>query len=130
MQISISDTGPGVPSAIADRIFDPFLRQAGRPGNRLGAILSYGIVSDHRGRIEVRNDSVGAVFDIYLPAVGLGESVHEGSTMGIAGKILIVDDEQDALTIADGFSAVCRMTAWTECDPSRALEIIQRERPG
>ncbi|HMU31552.1 MAG TPA: ATP-binding protein [Nitrospira sp.] len=87
VQISISDTGPGVPSAIADRIFDPFFttKPAGQ-GTGLGLFLSYGIVSDHRGRIEVRNDSVGAVFDIYLPAVGLGESVHEGAPWGLQEK--------------------------------------------
>ena len=87
VQISIADTGPGVPSAIADRIFDPFFttKPAGQ-GTGLGLFLSYGIVSDHRGRIEVRNDSVGAVFDIYLPAVGLGESVHEGAPWGLQEK--------------------------------------------
>ncbi len=87
VQISISDNGPGVPTAIADRIFDPFFttKPAGQ-GTGLGLFLSYGIVSDHRGRIEVRNDNVGAVFEIYLPAVGLGERVHEGTPWGLQEK--------------------------------------------
>ncbi len=87
VQISISDNGPGVPPAIVDRIFDPFFttKPAGQ-GTGLGLFLSYGIVSDHRGRIEVRNNNVGAVFEIYLPAVSLGESVHEGAPWGLQEK--------------------------------------------
>lgn len=87
VRVSISDNGPGVPAAIVDRIFDPFFttKPAGQ-GTGLGLFLSYGIVSDHRGRIEVRNDTVGAVFDVYLPAVGLGERVHEGVPWGLQEK--------------------------------------------
>lgn len=87
VRVSVSDNGPGVPASIVDRIFDPFFttKPAGQ-GTGLGLFLSYGIVSDHRGRIEVRNDTVGAVFDVYLPAVGLGERVHEGAAWGLQEK--------------------------------------------
>lgn len=87
VRVSISDNGAGVPAAIIDRIFDPFFttKPAGQ-GTGLGLFLSYGIVSDHRGRIEVRNDTVGAVFDVYLPAVGLGESNREGVPWGLQEK--------------------------------------------
>lgn len=87
VRVSVSDNGPGVPAAIVDRIFDPFFttKPAGQ-GTGLGLFLSYGIVSDHRGRIEVRNDTVGAVFDVYLPAVGLGESMREGVPWGLQEK--------------------------------------------
>ena len=87
VRVSVSDNGPGVPATIVDRIFDPFFttKPAGQ-GTGLGLFLSYGIVSDHRGRIEVRNDTVGAIFDVYLPAVGLGERVHEGVPWGLQEK--------------------------------------------
>ncbi len=87
VRVSVSDNGPGVPATIVDRIFDPFFttKPAGQ-GTGLGLFLSYGIVSDHRGRIEVRNDTVGAVFDVYLPTVGLGERVHEGVPWGLQEK--------------------------------------------
>lgn len=87
VRISVSDNGPGVPTAILDRIFDPFFttKPAGH-GTGLGLFLSYGIVSDHRGRIEVRNNAVGAVFDVYLPAVEFGNRVHEGASWGLQEK--------------------------------------------
>ncbi len=50
--------------------------------------------------------------------------------MGIAGKILIVDDEQDALDNCRRILSRVPYDCLTECNPVRALEIIQRERPG
>ena len=87
VQISLSDNGPGIPSAILDRIFDPFFttKPTGQ-GTGLGLFLSYGIVSDHRGRIEARSSVAGATFEIYLPAVGLGTSLQEGTPWGLQEK--------------------------------------------
>lgn len=50
--------------------------------------------------------------------------------MGIAGKVLIVDDEQDALENCRRILSRVPYHCLTECDPVRALDIIQRERPG
>ena len=87
VRVTVSDNGPGVPATIVDRIFDPFFttKPAGQ-GTGLGLFLSYGIVSDHRGRIEVRNNTIGAIFDVYLPAVGLGQRLHEGAPWGLQEK--------------------------------------------
>ena len=50
--------------------------------------------------------------------------------MGIAGKVLIVDDEQDALENCRRILSRVPYHCLTECDPVRALDVIQRERPG
>ncbi len=50
--------------------------------------------------------------------------------MGIAGKILIVDDEQDALENCRRILSRVPYDCLTECNPARALDVIQRERPG
>jgi two-component system response regulator AtoC len=50
--------------------------------------------------------------------------------MGIAGKILIVDDEQDALENCRRILSRVPYDCVTECDPARALDLIERERPG
>lgn len=50
--------------------------------------------------------------------------------MGIAGKVLIVDDEQDALDNCRRILSRVPYDCLTECNPVRALEVIQRERPG
>ncbi len=75
----ISDTGPGIPEEMLGRIFDPFFttKDEGQ-GTGLGLFLSYGIVADHRGRIEVENGRPGAVASVFLPAlVPVSESHQE-----------------------------------------------------
>jgi signal transduction histidine kinase len=66
----VSDNGTGIPTANIDRVFEPFFstKPAGQ-GTGLGLFLTYGIVSDHRGRIEVRNGDSGAIFTVVLPTV-------------------------------------------------------------
>lgn len=78
--ISVSDNGPGIPAAAMDRLFDPFFttKPAGQ-GNGLGLFLSYGIVAEHRGRIEANNGDAGAIFTVQLPALVDVGSVRKGS---------------------------------------------------
>lgn len=78
VQITVSDNGPGIPGEIIGRVFDPFFstKPVGQ-GTGLGLFLTYGIVSDHRGRIEVKNGETGAQFVVSLPTVGRSAAVEE-----------------------------------------------------
>lgn len=67
--IEISDNGPGVPSEIQEKIFDPFFstKPVGK-GTGLGMALSYQIVVEkHRGRLQYDANREGATFVIHLP---------------------------------------------------------------
>jgi two-component system NtrC family sensor kinase len=81
VEIRVADNGPGIPSANIDRVFDPFFstKPAGQ-GTGLGLFLTYGIVSDHRGRIEVKNGETGAVFTVVLPTVGRSVTRARGAS--------------------------------------------------
>jgi two-component system NtrC family sensor kinase len=68
--VAVSDTGPGIPPAELSKIFEPFYttKPQGR-GTGLGLSICYGIIEDHRGRIEVDSEvGEGSTFLVYLPA--------------------------------------------------------------
>lgn len=67
--ISFSNSGPAIPEADLKHIFDPFFssREAG-DGLGLGMSLSYMIIKEHGGKLEVKNQPGIVRFDILLPA--------------------------------------------------------------
>jgi len=69
--ILVSDDGPGVPSALRNRLFEPFFttKPVGK-GVGLGLAISFGIVSDSGGRLSLIDDGPGATFCIELPQGG------------------------------------------------------------
>ena len=69
IQLTFSDTGPGIPEGLEQRIFDPFFttKEVGH-GTGLGLSITYGIIKEHGGTIAVTNGADrGAVFVIQLP---------------------------------------------------------------
>ena len=69
VEISIEDTGEGVPPESMKKIFEPFFttKDVGK-GTGLGLSMSYGIVKDHGGEINVVSTvGQGSKFVIILP---------------------------------------------------------------
>lgn len=67
--VSIRDTGVGIPKADQARIFEPFFTTRGdQGGTGLGLSVTYGIVTDHAGIIEVESEpGAGSMFSVWLP---------------------------------------------------------------
>jgi two-component system, NtrC family, sensor kinase len=72
LKIEVSDTGEGIPPENLGRIFDPFFttKKEGE-GTGLGLSVSYSIVKNHGGRMEVQSTrGAGTTFSIFLPVAG------------------------------------------------------------
>lgn len=72
LRLSISDNGPGMTDEVKDRLFDPFFTTKQRIGGTgLGMSITYGIIKEHGGSIEV--DTLlgqGTTFHYILPVAG------------------------------------------------------------
>ena len=69
IMISVKDNGPGIPTEIKDKIFQPFFttKPTGQ-GTGLGLSLSYDIVKAHGGEIKVESErNNGSEFKIFIP---------------------------------------------------------------
>jgi len=67
--VTVEDTGIGIPPENMDKIFEPFFttKEVGK-GTGLGMSISYGIVKDYGGTIEVRSDvNAGTTFRLTFP---------------------------------------------------------------
>jgi two-component system NtrC family sensor kinase len=66
--IDVEDRGRGIPPEVLPYIFDPFFSTKGVEGTGLGLSVSYSIIKNHNGRIQVRSEvGVGTTFTIELP---------------------------------------------------------------
>jgi signal transduction histidine kinase len=65
--IRVSDTGPGIPESIRDKVFQPFFSTK-EEGTGLGLSIAIRIIEDHGGRLELEDGAEGgATFMITLP---------------------------------------------------------------
>lgn len=68
IEITVMDTGKGIPADHIPHIFDPFFSTKGEGGSGLGLSVSYGIIKNHHGDIRVSSKvGVGTTFTVELP---------------------------------------------------------------
>ena len=72
-EVHFADTGVGIPRENIHKLFDPFFTTKSA-GTGLGLAVSYGIIQQHGGKIEVKSEvGRGAVFTVELPLEEKGE---------------------------------------------------------
>jgi len=69
IQVEVADNGPGIPLAIRDRVFEPFVTAGKKGGTGLGLTIVKRIVEHHGGRVSFQTESgVGTRFILEVPA--------------------------------------------------------------
>lgn len=74
VRVDVSDSGPGIPSQILEKIFTPFFTTKAQ-GTGLGLPICCKLVNLHNGDIRVSsNNKTGTVFTVELPACHIANS--------------------------------------------------------
>ncbi|OVE77172.1 hypothetical protein BVX99_03360 [bacterium F16] len=99
IQISVGDTGAGIPPEFMDRIFEPFFttKEQGK-GTGLGLSTVYGTIQKSRGDIDLESElGKGTVFHLYLPVekgqCDVKRPVGDATEFTYNGTILLIEDE-------------------------------------
>jgi signal transduction histidine kinase len=83
-QVSIADTGTGIPQPVLERIFEPFVTSK-EHGTGLGLAVSHRIALEHRGTLLAANRvEGGAVFTVELPLSKTGSAEPQPDRVELA----------------------------------------------
>jgi CheY-like chemotaxis protein len=104
VEISVKDSGIGIPEKYLQKIFDPYFTTKEK-GSGLGLATSYSIVRNHDGLIDVTSElGKGSTFSLYLPATRVEGEVRDfgAATPCVRkGKVLVMDDDNLVRSLAE-----------------------------
>jgi CheY-like chemotaxis protein len=110
VEISITDTGTGMPESIKERAFEPFFttKEAGR-GTGLGLSTVYGFAKQSRGGVTLDSaPGQGTTVTLYIPVADIEEAPSADSlgTEGVVSpglSVLLVEDDPEVRTVVRTF---------------------------
>jgi signal transduction histidine kinase len=81
IELRVSDNGPGMNEEVKAKLFEPFFTtKSGGKGTGLGLSVSFGIIKEHKGEIQIESEpGSGAAFIITLPAAKMAEASNSTS---------------------------------------------------
>jgi signal transduction histidine kinase/CheY-like chemotaxis protein len=130
-EVSVRDTGPGIPPEFLDQIFDPFFRvkqaRSGIKGLGLGLSIVRMLVELQGGRIAARSElGRGAELHFTIPLFHR-MAMSRVSVSTEAPCILIVEDDPDIRQLLQDRLRATGYRVQLAVDGVRALEAVQAE---
>jgi CheY-like chemotaxis protein len=132
IKLTISDSGHGMNEQTLHRIFDPYFttKESGK-GTGLGLAVVYGIVSAHKGAIQVDSaPGKGATFEVFFPSIQYA-AIHEpiSSQQPSRGdeSILFVDDEVALVRMATKLLEKSGYRVVGQNNPVEALALFKSD---
>jgi PAS domain S-box-containing protein len=133
VMFAVSDTGPGIPAPIREKVFEPFFttKDIGK-GTGLGLSMVYGFVKQSHGHIKLYSEEgQGTTFKIYLPRAaseaGRSEPNSPVSRQGDGSEIILV--VEDDATVRQSVTLQLESLGYrsiTATNAAEALDIIDR----
>jgi PAS domain S-box-containing protein len=133
IELTVADTGMGIPEDVVGRVFEPFVttKEPGR-GTGLGLAQVYGIVKQHGGFVDV-NSTVGegTRFRVLLPAAERSQVEEhqvvgeEQVPLGSGELVLVVEDDPALLHLIEKGLVAFGYRVQTAADGATALELFR-----
>jgi len=133
--ISVIDYGSGIGAALLEKIFEPFFTTKDKSkGTGLGLSMVYGFVKRSKGYMSViKSDSQGTEFRLWFPVAKklARQEILSDERAGIPRvanklKVLIVDDEEELLTVLTDYCELLGMDVEAYSDPVVVREKYKR----
>lgn len=150
--ITVTDTGQGIDAETQKRIFEPFFTtKCVGEGTGLGLAVSYGIIKQHNGYINVYSELLhGTVFNIYLPLSATAPSRERKTAADVPVKggnetVLVAEDDTalreltrrmlesfgyDVISATDGEDAITKFMENREHISLLLLDMIMPKKSG
>ena len=130
VNISVSDSGEGMPPEVAARAFEPFFttKEIGK-GTGLGLSQVYGFIAQSGGEVVIESEvGKGTTVSIYLPAIAgaTDDTDADADTDTDTDTVLIVEDEADLRAMASDFLRSIGYEVLTAGNGNDAIEILKR----
>jgi CheY-like chemotaxis protein len=134
LQVSVEDTGVGIPETDRERIFESF-QQGGRGASReegtgLGLTLSRRIVELLGGRMWLESDvGVGSTFGFACPVRRAQIEAPDAATAPGSTSIVMIEDDRPSLDLLTAYLSGAAITVVSARDGESGLEAVRRDLP-
>ena len=132
VELSVSDSGCGMPKEVLDHLFEPFFTTKGvGKGTGLGLATTYGIIRQNQGFVKVYSEvGSGTTFRIFLPRHrgSPGEKPRMSSEEALQGgdeTILLVEDEAANRRLGARMLEQLGYRVLVAGTPSRAMQLAE-----
>ena len=133
VQLSISDTGSGMPPEVRDRVFEPFFttKEMGR-GTGLGLAMVYGFVKQSGGHVTIYSEvGHGSTFNLYFPRVDGVTPEASRKAMGVTDPaaretILVVEDDERVRQLTITRLKLIGYQVLEASDGPKALDVLSQ----
>ena len=137
VQVSVSDTGCGIPTESLDKVFDPFFttKPIGQ-GTGLGLSMVYGFVRQSGGHVGIYSEAgIGTTVKLYLPrfrgeaAPDLDAQGDLPTPRGSGERVLVVEDDPQVRLLVHTVLEELGYEAIEAVDGQAAMPILESKAP-
>jgi len=124
--IEVNDNGVGMGDTTLNKVFHPFFTTKGSQGTGLGLAVVYGIISRHKGEIDITSKvGRGTTCLLRIPTAVIAKPKAEKSVeiaAEVKARILVIDDDENILDVISDMLEMLDHTVVTALSGEEGVE--------